>query len=96
MEGDLQSFMKSELVKELNLLKGIDGFISKNYCSELSERMYFSTENGKRCDAIRNEISFLYNQRKINREQYFNLLSALINSIGSFKAFEKSLHKKTF
>lgn len=81
VEGDFKSFVKPELVKELNLLKGIDGFISKNYCPELSERMYFSTENGKRCDAIRNEISFLYNQGKINREQYFNLLSALINSI---------------
>ena len=81
VEGDFKSFVKPELVKELNLLKGIDGFIFKNYCPELSERMYFSTENGKRCDAIRNEISFLYNQGKINREQYFNLLSALINSI---------------
>lgn len=81
VEGDFKAFVEAELVEELNLLKGIDGFISKNYCPELSERMYFSTGNGKRCDAIRNEISFLYNQGKINREQYFNLLSALINSV---------------
>lgn len=81
VEGDFKSFVEPELVKELNLLKGINGFISKNYCPELSERMYFSTGNGKRCDAVRKEISFLYNQGKISREQYFNLLSALINSI---------------
>lgn len=81
VEGVFKSFVEPELVKELNSLKGINGFISKNYCPELSERMYFSTENGKRCDAIRNEISFLYNQGKINRKQYFNLLSALINSV---------------
>lgn len=81
VEGDFKSFVESVLVKKLNLLKGIDGFISKNYCPELSERMYFSTGNGKRCDAVRKKISFLYNQGKINREQYFNLLSTLINSI---------------
>ena len=81
VEGDFKSFVEPVLVKKLNLLKGIDGFISKNYCPELSERMYFSTGNGKRCDAVRKKISFLYNQGKINREQYFNLLSTLINSI---------------
>ena len=45
----------------LSNLKGIKGFIFKNYClggtqNQAFQRQYFSDENGKRCDAIRTEI----------------------------------------
>src|SRR3989338_9031895 len=44
----------------LNSLDGLRGFIYKNYCpggaSRTTGRQYFSNENGKKCDAIRQKI----------------------------------------
>ena len=65
-----------------------------------SERNYFSDFNGKKCDAIRQELEKLYKDKKIDKHQYNYLLASLINSIDKYAntvsiygAFLKSLKK---
>ena len=76
----------NKLIKELNELEGVEGFIYKNYSYEGTEgqefrRMYFSAVNAKKCDAIRISIENWFNQGKIDENEYFFLLGSLINSI---------------
>lgn len=67
---------------ELNALNGIEGFVYNNYCfGSGSNRMYFTDENGKKCDAIRTRIEELYKTGKINEKTYFFYLGSLITSI---------------
>lgn len=71
-----------KLVKMLNSLSGVEGFIYNNYCAGSgSGRNYFTDYNGKKCDAIRLEIERMYNENIISEETYFGLLAGLINSI---------------
>ena len=56
--GNLDKERMSELIKKLNSLNGVEGFIYKNYSYGGTEgqefrRMYFSDYNAKKCDAIR-------------------------------------------
>lgn len=72
-------------LEEFNALEGVEGFVFKNYCAGSgSGRNYFTDENGKKCDAIRQKIEFLFNNGKINESQYFYFLSSLINSIDKY------------
>lgn len=84
----------------LNNLKGIKGFIYKNYTeegtAEKHKRKYFSVENGKKIDAIRTTIEKWKNEDKINESEYFVLLATLVESVpfyanisGVFAAFLK-------
>ncbi|UUM20108.1 MULTISPECIES: DNA adenine methylase [unclassified Mycoplasma] len=69
----------------LNNLKPIQGFIYQNYCNGSgSGRMYFSDENGKKCDAIRTKIEQLYQERVFNENNYYFYLGSLINSIDKY------------
>jgi len=70
----------------LNNLEGINGFIYKNYteqgtANEKYKRKYFTPENGKKIDAIRTKIEDWRNQKLINKNEYFVLLAALIESV---------------
>lgn len=70
---------------ELRLLDGVDGFIFNNYCAGSgSGRNYFTDDNGKKCDAIRQRIEELFNENKINKGQYYYFLASLINSIDKY------------
>lgn len=70
------------LIDYLNGLNGVEGFVYNNYCmGSGSGRNYFTDENGKKCDAIRTTLDFLYNSRNITQGQYYSLLASLINSI---------------
>ena len=90
-----------ELIEHLNSLEGKEGFIYNNYCmGSGSERNYFSDYNGKKCDAIRQELEKLYKNKEINEHQYNYFLASLINSIDKhantasvYGAFLKSLKK---
>ena len=71
--------------KYLNDLSGVEGFIYKNYCAGSgSGRNYFTDENGKKCDAIRQEIENLKNKNKIDESQYYFLLASLLESIDKY------------
>lgn len=103
--GNLDKDHCNLLIKELNELSGIEGFIYKNYSYEGTigqefRRMYFSAYNAKKCDAIRITIEEWYNNGKINENEYFFLLGSLINSIDKYAntasvygAYLKSLKK---
>lgn len=78
-----------ELIKELNNIDGVEGFIYKNYCYEGTEgqefrRMYFSEYNAKKCDAIRISIEEKHRNKLISDSEYFFLLGSLINSIDKY------------
>lgn len=73
----------------LTQIDGIEGFIFKNYSpasirySEY-ERMYFTEENAKKCDAIRKKIEDWYQNNLINENEYYFLASSLINSADKY------------
>lgn len=84
--GNLDKDRMIVLIDELNNIDGIEGFIYNNYTFEGTEgqefrRMYFTAENAKKCDAIRQRIEQWLNSEYINSNEYFFLLGSLINSI---------------
>ena len=90
-----------ELVEELGSLEGCEGFIYKNYClGSGSERQYFSDENGKKIDAIRRKIEEWKVAGRINENQYYFLLTSLLenadavaNTASVYGAYLKHLKK---
>lgn len=97
----------ASLVRHLNDLPGIEGFIFNHYCAgSESGRNYFTDENGQKCDAIRTEIERLFQENVITEKIYFGLLASLINSIdkyantasvyGAFLKHIKKSAQKTF
>ncbi|MEE9431241.1 MAG: DNA adenine methylase [Melioribacteraceae bacterium] len=79
--GNHKQIDASSLFQNLNSLKGVEGFIYKNYCKGgHGERNYFSDENGKKIDAVRIEIEKLKKAKKISKDLYFHLLASLIES----------------
>lgn len=89
----------------LSNLKGKKGFIYKNYClggtkDKKEPRQYFSDENGTRCDAIRQKIEKWKKQKLISDNEYYFLITSLIESIDKkanttsvYGAFLKKLKK---
>ncbi len=73
----------SGVFEYLNGLEGVDGFVYKNYClGSGSGRSYFSDANGRRCDAVRQEIERMRPQ--LGEDVYFWTLASLINSIDKY------------
>ncbi|NQU82409.1 MAG: DNA adenine methylase [Parcubacteria group bacterium] len=69
--------------------KSVKGFIYKNYClggtkNRKIQRLYFSDENGMRCDAIRQKIEEWKNHSLINNDEYYFLLATLLESIDRY------------
>jgi len=89
----------------LNGLNGQKGFIFNNYClggtkNKTEQRMYFSDENGAKCDAIRKKIEEWNSANLINENEYYFLLASLVESIDKYAntasvygAFLKQLKK---
>jgi len=89
------------VVEYLNQIEPIEGFISQNYTpfgtSELEiPRMYYSNENGKIIDAIRQKIELWKTENLITENEYFVLLACLIETVpfyanisGVYAAFQK-------
>jgi adenine-specific DNA-methyltransferase len=96
---------KNFICDYLSNLKGIKGFIFKNYClggtkNQEFQRQYFSDENGKRCDVIRIEIEKWKKEKLITDNEYYFLLASLIETIDKrantasvYGAFLKQLKK---
>ena len=87
--GNLDKDRMNVLINELNSLEGIDGFIYNNYSYEGTEgqefrRMYFSADNARKCDAIRQTIEDWLINNRINQNEYYFLLGSLINSIDKY------------
>lgn len=67
-------------------LGGIKGFIYHNYSQgdalqEEGARLYFSRRNAMQCDAIRTKIEEWHNWHSITKEEYFFLLTTLLEAI---------------
>lgn len=79
--GNYQNIDYQPLLKILNELPGVEGFIFQQYAqSGNTERLYFSAENGKRIDAIRLQIQNWKLNGIISEDVYFFLLASLLKS----------------
>lgn len=66
---------------ELNNLMGVNGFIFNEYSENgKAERLYFSENNGKKIDAIRQKIEYWKATNQINDNLYYFLLASLLES----------------
>lgn len=69
------------LIKQLNNLKGIKGFVFDEYSEGgKSGRNYFTSENGQQIDAVRIQIEKWKNTSEISENQYYFLLASLLES----------------
>lgn len=96
---------KNFICDHLSNLKGIKGFIYKNYCitgttNKEHTRQYFSDDNGMLCDAIRLKIEDWKKNKLINEDEYYFLIASLIestdkcaNTASVYGAFLKQLKK---
>lgn len=85
----------------LNNLKGKKGFIYKNFCKEGSknstyERNYFSDENAKKIDVMRETLEGWKDKKLITKNEFYIILSAILEEIpfisnisGTYGAFLK-------
>ncbi len=85
-QAKLFSTPLEKVLAYLNNLKGIEGFIYKNYTEDGTRdktfvRKYFTGENGKRIDAQRKQIENWKNKKLISENEYFILLACLIESV---------------
>lgn len=95
-----------EIVWHLNNLEPIEGFIYNNYSPEGTQgqtyiRKYFTGENAKKIDAIREKISEWKKRDLLNESEYYYLLCALIEAVpfvanisGTYAAFLKGWDKR--
>lgn len=70
----------------LNRLSGLQGFIYRHYCpggtaGTRFPRLYFTDENGKRCDAIRTQIEVWRCAGLLSDDEYFYLLAVLLEAV---------------
>ena len=99
--GNHEKLGYQDLIEELNRLEDVEGFIFNNYClGSGSKRQYFSDENGKKIDAIRQKIKSWKTENRINENQYYFLLTSLLenadavaNTASVYGAFLKHLKK---
>ena len=96
---------KEIVINYLNDLKWKKWFIYKNYSvwwtkQDEFERMYFSDENAMKCDAVRQKIEKWQKDKKINKNEYYFLLTSLLENIDKvantasvYGAFLKQLKK---
>jgi len=82
IENHLEIPDKQKYTDELNAISLIDnGFIYKNYCyGSGSGRQYFSDFNGKKIDAIRQQMEKWKNSAEISSNLYYFLLASLLES----------------
>ncbi len=92
---------KEKYIDILNKIEPVEGFIYKNYClGSGSGRQYFSDYNGKKIDAVRQQIEKWKNYNEISENLYFFLLASLLesadkvaNTASVYGAFLKHLKK---
>jgi adenine-specific DNA-methyltransferase len=89
------------VLNHLNNLKPIEGFIHNNYTPDGTNhleipRMYFTSSNGKKIDAIRTKIESWYVSKLITDNEYYILIACLIETVpfyanisGVYAAFHK-------
>lgn len=104
-DGSPDADRRDYLIDALNNTEGAEGFIYKNYsyggtADKPFRRMYFSDSNAKKCDGMRIELEKWKDENAISENEYYFLLSSLVNSIDKYAntasvygAFLKKLKK---
>lgn len=96
-----QNFDYQNYIEQLNGISGSEGFIFQQY-SENGEanRLYFSENNGKKIDAVRQKIETWKRKGEIDEGIYFFLLASLLesadkvaNTASVYGAFLKKIKK---
>jgi adenine-specific DNA-methyltransferase len=76
-----ESIEYQSIIEELNSLQGVEGFVFNEYAENgKSDRLYFSENNGKKIDAIRQKIEDWKTSKKINSNVYYFLLASVLES----------------
>ena len=71
----------NSIIEKLNGLEGVEGFVFNEYSENgNAQRLYFSENNGKKIDAIRQKIEDWKIANKINSNVYYFLLASLLES----------------
>lgn len=79
--GNGRPFEYQPMLDRLNQLVGVEGLIYRHYClGGGSGRRYFSDENGRKIDAVRQQIEAWKTGGEINEGQYYFLLASLLES----------------
>jgi adenine-specific DNA-methyltransferase len=79
--GNHEPFDAEIWLEKLKSIKGKSGFIFNNYCKGgHGERNYFKDGNGKRIDAMRQQIESWKEGKEIDENTYFYLLATLLES----------------
>lgn len=104
--GNSEKFEYQHLIDELNDIEPIEAFIFNEYSENgEAQRQYFSENNGKKIDAVRQKIESWKKGNHITDDQYYFLLASLLESAdkvantasvyGAFlKHIKKSAQKK--
>lgn len=99
--GNTQPLDLRAQTAELNALPGTDGLIYTNYCAGSgSGRQYFSDANGRRIDAIRQQLTAWRTAGSVTEDAYYALLAMLLeaadkvaNTASVYGAFLKHLKR---
>ena len=79
--GNSTDFPSEEFILKLNSLKPREGFVFQEYSQGgTAGRNYFNAENGMKIDAVRAQIEIWKNASEVTEDQYFFLLSSLLES----------------
>ena len=79
--GNHTELASEELLSQLNDLNGKKGFIFNNYAEDgKADRLYFTSENGQKIDAARQQIETWRKTSVIDENQYYFLLASLLES----------------
>lgn len=79
--GNINPIDYKPFLDNLNQLNGVAGFIFEEYSENgKANRLYFSEQNGKKIDAIRQKIETWKNSGEISENIYFFLLTSLLES----------------
>ena len=65
----------------INTSNYTSGFCYNNFAPSISDRMYFSDDNAKKIDFIRDTIENWYNKKLISKDEYIYLIGCLIESV---------------
>jgi len=70
------------LIDECNALEPLEGLVYKNYSpNETCERMFFTSDNAKKCDAIRTFINEKFKSEEITVNETMFLIASLLVSM---------------
>jgi len=96
------------VIQHLNSIPGVEGYVYSSYCPDGTAtgshiRRYFTGENAKKIDAVRQTIEDWKTEHLIDEDEYFYLLCSLVEAVpsvsnisGTYGAFLKDWDPRAF